>query len=183
MMYCAVIELSLALYCVIVTFYGMNTIDARRQKMQVSKFDAQAVIDAGHPPVARRVVCVDFDGTIFPFGNLFNVNAQPIPGAVGAMRALKEAGYHIVVFSSRFSAAWHRHEGWDHVVAMREQAEFCEAMLDRWQIPFDDFTAEKIPAEAYFDDKAYRAEGDYGLFNAVDQFLSGSWSSENMGGG
>jgi hypothetical protein len=138
--------------------------------MLKSRFDSEEVIAAGHPPVAKGIVCVDFDGTIFPFGD-FAASSPPIPGVPEAMDRLREAGYTILIFSSRLSAAWHAHEGWDHEEAVREHVEYMKSALDREEIPYDGFASEKIPAQAYFDDKAWRAEGDYGLLNAVGQFL------------
>jgi hypothetical protein len=127
--------------------------------MQASRFNADEVIAAGHPPVAAGTVCVDFDGTIFPFG------------AVSAVKQLKDRGYRIVIFSSRFSRTWHEHEGWDHEVALAEQKRLVAKALDAHGIPYDDMTAEKIPALAYFDDKAWRADGSAGLFLGVHDFL------------
>lgn len=135
-----------------------------------SKFDSNEVIAAGHPPVAKGIVCVDFDGTIFPFGNMWGTE-PPIAGAIEAVKALKEQGYTVMIFSSRFSKSWHDHEGWDHAQALREHGSYVSKMLEAYNIPYDGFTCEKIPAQAYFDDKAYRAEGDGGLLNAVRQFM------------
>jgi|SRR5688500_12557804 len=141
--------------------------------MLTSKFDMQEVIDAGHPPAAQRVVCVDFDGTIFPFGNIMG-EGPPIPGAAEAVRALHKAGYRVVIFTSRLSKAWHVHEGWDHDEACAEQYEYMHRMLDKYKIPHDAFTAEKIPAEAYFDDKAFRCAGEWELKKSVREFLGES---------
>lgn len=139
--------------------------------MLTSKFDEKEVIEAGHPPVAKGIVCVDFDGTIFPFGQMNLEGVEPIPGAADAVRALKKAGFTIVIYSSRFSKSWHEHEGWDHETAMEEQVHLVSTALELWGIPWDRMTAEKIPAVAYFDDKAYRAEGLYGLEIAVTKFF------------
>jgi hypothetical protein len=139
--------------------------------MQASRFNADEVIAAGHPPVAAGTVCVDFDGTIFPFGQLDVSGVQPIRGAADAVRLLKWKGYRIVIFSSRFSRAWHEHEGWDHEQATQEQKALVAKALAAHDIPWDDMTAEKIPALAYFDDKAYRAEGYAGLYFGVSEFL------------
>lgn len=139
--------------------------------MLTSKFDQQEVIDAGHPPVAKGIVCVDFDGTIFPFGSMFGMG-EPIEGAAEAVRALKEEGYTIVIFSSRFSKAWHDHEGWPHADALEEQTEYVVNALNAHRIPWDRLTADKVPAMAYFDDKAYRAAGPKGLARAVSLFLN-----------
>lgn len=139
--------------------------------MLESKFSADEVIAAGHPPVARGIVCVDFDGTIFPFGQMDVSGVMPIRGAAEAVRTLKARGYTIVIYSSRFSRQWHEHEGWDHEEAMDEQLLLVQQALDAYDIPYDRFEAEKIPAVAYFDDKAWRAAGPYGLSIAVADFL------------
>lgn len=139
--------------------------------MLTSRFDPAEVIADGHPPVAKGIVCVDFDGTIFPFGQMDVEDTEPIAGAAEAVRTLKSMGYQIVIFSSRFSRKWHEHEGWDHEQALDEQLRLVRAALMVWNIPWDRMTAEKIPAVAYFDDKAYRAAGPAGLLTAVQQFL------------
>jgi hypothetical protein len=90
---------------------------------------------------------------------------------VSAVKQLKDRGYRIVIFSSRFSRTWHEHEGWDHEVALAEQKRLVAKALDAHGIPYDDMTAEKIPALAYFDDKAWRADGSAGLFLGVHDFL------------
>lgn len=139
--------------------------------MLTSKFNDAEVIEAGHPPVAKGIVCVDFDGTIFPFGQMDVSGTQPMAGAAEAVRALKKAGYTIVIFTSRLSRTWHNSENWDHRTAETEQTELVRNALEAYDIPWDDMTAEKIPAVAYFDDKAWRAEGPSGLALAVNQFL------------
>ena len=140
--------------------------------MLTSRFNPTEVIADGHPPVAKGVVCVDFDGTIFPFGQMDVSNVAPIPGAAEAVRTLKGLGYQVVIFSSRFSRKWHEHEGWDHQQALNEQSDLVRAALNLWSIPYDALTAEKIPAVAYFDDKAWRADIiTGGLAGAVSDFL------------
>ena len=140
--------------------------------MLQSKFDAQSVIDAGHPPVADRKVLVDWDGVITPFGMIFETT-EPIEGVVESLNALKSAGYQIIIFTSRLSKAWHDSEGWDHEQATEEQLTYMQDFLLQHNIPYDGFTCEKIPAEAYFDDKAYRVEkGPRGLYDAVAQFMN-----------
>jgi hypothetical protein len=139
--------------------------------MQTSRFDAQTVIDAGHPPVASGKILVDWDGVIQRFGMIFDHESEPMPGVVATMQELKRAGYTLIVFTSRLSKAWHDSEGWDHETAVREQTEYMTEFCKRHDIPVDGFTAEKIPAVAYFDDKAWRAEGDYGLQRASSVFL------------
>lgn len=106
---------------------------------------------ADHPPIANKVVCIDFDGTIVPWGPLM-ARKEPFNGVPEAIRRLKELGYTIVIFTSRLSPAWFRNEGHD----VEEQYEYVALTLRAAGIPYDRITSEKVPAEAYFDDKAIR---------------------------
>lgn len=136
-----------------------------------SKFDAQTVIDAGHPPVAEGKILIDWDGVIQPFGMIFD-SRRPIAGVPKAIRTLKKQGYTIIIFTSRLSKTWHDSEGWDHEQACKEQIGYMRKFLRKYNIPFDGFTAEKLPSVAYFDDKAYRVQkGPWGLAYAVNEFL------------
>jgi hypothetical protein len=107
----------------------------------------------GHPPVAEGVVCVDFDGTIAPWGDLFGF-PEPLPGAKGFLQSLQDAGYTIVIFTSRLSTVWHSHEGRDVTEGILAQVEYLQEYFRRYELPADSITAEKIPALAYIDDKA-----------------------------
>jgi hypothetical protein len=110
--------------------------------------DAAAIAN-GHPPEADGVVCVDFDGTLYPFVGLMDA-PRPVVGAVDAMRALRDAGFTIVIWTSRLSEAWLNSSGnrWD------EQHRYVTDLLRRDGIPYSYVTAEKVPAVAYIDDKA-----------------------------
>lgn len=107
----------------------------------------------GHPPVAEGVVCVDFDGTIAPFGDLFGF-PPPLPGAKEFLDTLRENGYTIVIFTSRLSTVWHNHEGRDPARGIFEQVQYLQEYFERYDLEADSVTAEKVPAVAYIDDKA-----------------------------
>ncbi len=107
----------------------------------------------GHPPSAHNVLCVDFDGTLRPWGGLFD-DPEPLPGAVEFMVAAKAANYELVIFTSRLSMTWHLAEGRNPFHGGLEQMVYIEDWLTKHGIPFDHITAEKIPAMAYIDDKA-----------------------------
>lgn len=103
----------------------------------------------GYAPSASKVVCVDFDGTLYPFAEIFE-GIPPFDGAAEAVRSLKESGYRIVIYTSRLSRAWlasESHNAIDHI-------DYIRMVLDRDAIPYDDITGEKIPAEYYIDDRA-----------------------------
>jgi hypothetical protein len=109
----------------------------------------------GHAPIAAKKVCVDFDGTLFPWGPLFNEAAQPEPGAADALRAFAEAGWHIVIFTSRMSRQWLQDAG----ESRNDHYAYISGLLKRNNIPYDRILGEKIPAQAYIDDKAIEYTG------------------------
>lgn len=106
-----------------------------------------------YAPSAHRVLCVDYDKTLYPWAQLHD-EPPPLEGAVEAMRRLKAAGYRLVIFTSRLSPSWLAVEGLSHV----EELAYVTRMLNRDGIPYDEVTAEKVPAEAYIDDKGIRFE-------------------------
>lgn len=125
----------------------------------------------GHPPVAEKVAAVDFDGTIKPWaGGLFGF-PEPLPGAVEAVKRLKDAGYTVVIFTSRLSPTWHAAEGWDHGEATAKQVEYLRKYCEKYGIDADAATAEKIPAEVYLDDKAMGVTASRSLLRRTNEFL------------
>lgn len=125
----------------------------------------------GHPPIANKLALIDFDGTIVPWGPLMGEKNLE-PGALEAIVAFRTAGYRIGIFTSRMSRKWaisvvnerveDPHES-DIGDFLSEQYAYVYETLVRHGVPFDFITAEKMPAEFYIDDKAYRYEtGDWG---------------------
>lgn len=127
---------------------------------------------AGHSPVAAKVALVDFDSTIVPWGPLM-ADADPFPGVPEAMQALRAAGFRIVIFTSRFSARWLTFAFPDVPVeqSLEVQRQHITTILARAGIEFDEITAEKLPAEVYFDDRAIGVTSSYSLDLAIDEFL------------
>lgn len=121
----------------------------------------------GHPPIANRTICIDFDGTIVPWGKLM-APKHPFPGVGPAIRALKAEGYTIVIFTSRLSMTWLVDEDHDP----DEQYAYVAGILERNSIPYDRITSEKVPAEAYFDDKAITVSADMPLAVALMKWLT-----------
>lgn len=135
-------------------------------------------MDSQAAPSAQKVVCVDLDATIIPWGPLEEIR-PPFSGVVRAMTNLREAGFRIVILTSRLSKTWHEHEavarGIDATAFGYKQLQLTLAILDAAGIPYDDVTSEKVPAVAYFDDKAIRVTESFPLPVAIMQFL---WESE-----
>jgi len=61
--------------------------------------------DQNHPPIANRLIMVDFDGTIVPWGELM-ASRPPFPGVADALRRFRDAGWRIGIFTSRMSRTW-----------------------------------------------------------------------------
>lgn len=125
------------------------------------------------PPDNRKTVCVDFDDTIVPWGPLM-ADSTPFPGVPEAIRRLRDRGFRIVIFTSRMSGTWFKAANPDDyeglVVDRENQRAHVAAILDKHGIPYDEITAEKVPALAYFDDRAVHVEpGD--LATEIDRWL------------
>jgi len=120
----------------------------------------------GHAPQAAKVVCVDFDGVIVPWGPLFPEVDTVNHGTVEAIRWLKEqGGFTIVILTSRLSPKWLGQNGEDAVDHYNHIASVCK----KFGIPFDDITAEKVPAIAYIDDRAV----NYNSTDGWDKVMEG----------
>jgi hypothetical protein len=132
--------------------------------MPRSKTVERKVIKDGFPPAARGVLALDFDGTLFPFksdtGHM-NGPKSPYPGAVSFAQTAKELGFTIVIFTSRLSPTWWEAEGWDFDKAREKQYAYVAGLLNKFKIPYDLITSEKIPATWYVDDRALSFEGDW----------------------
>lgn len=106
----------------------------------------------GHPPSAHGLLMIDFDATIVPWGEQLMENRTAFPGVRNAINQLRAEGFTIIIFTSRLSPAWCSAAG----QTVQAQRAYVATQLMRNGIEFDQITAEKLPAEAYFDDKAYR---------------------------
>ena len=115
----------------------------------------------GGDKMGNGTVCFDFDGVIHSYVSGFlgdeSIPDPPVPGIKEVIDRLREAGYSVVVLSSRSAT----HEG---RVAMRRWFEY-------WGITVDDICSKKPPARCYVDDRAVPFNGDTsGLFETIDSF-------------
>ena len=124
-----------------------------------------------------RRVAVDFDGVILPFGALTDSSIPPYDGVGSALETLKNRGYEIIILTSRLSETWWKDDyqkfgASDPFNFGIAQTKYVQDYLRYWAIPFDRITAEKVPCSAYFDDMAVTISEDYGLIDAVSEWLS-----------
>jgi len=109
----------------------------------------------------KKTVCFDFDGVIHSYTSGWQgeaaANDPPVPGIVQAIRDIREAGYKVVVHSTRCKS--------------------CQGLLtvNRYLrdngIQVDGCSAEKPPAVVYIDDRAICFDGDaVGLLEKINTF-------------
>jgi len=122
----------------------------------VSGRELRRVLKEKMPPIARKVVLIDFDDTIAPFGYMFSY-PEPFPGVAEFTQALRKKGYSIGIFTSRLSPTWIKSANQNRKKQKRYLAKYC----NQFGIAFDFMTAEKVPCEAYIDDKAIRFEENW----------------------
>jgi hypothetical protein len=121
----------------------------------------EVVIDETIPPVAKGVICVDYDATIVPWGEL-GADVSPLPDAVETIRAFKDAGYKIVILTSRMSPTWWIAEGWGMLESVASKWwDSVADVLNKHGIPFDGITCEKVPAQYYIDDRAIEFKNNW----------------------
>lgn len=127
------------------------------------KVEARIIKDR-MPPAAHHVICVDFDGCLFPFesetGDMMG-RKVPFPGAVDFMKAIREEGWTIVILTSRMSDTWWEAEGWNFEKASIEQYSYVAGLLDEFEIPYDVVTDRKVPATYYLDDRAVEVNNNW----------------------
>ena len=106
-------------------------------------------------------VCFDFDGVINSYvsGYLGDdvIPDPPVPGIKEAIDRLRDAGYEVVVLSSRSATKEGR-------AAMRQ-------WFEKYGITVDGIYSSKPPARCYVDDRAVPFDGDASkLFDIIDNF-------------
>lgn len=138
--------------------------------MVVSQTPAQtaAIIAAGQPPMADKVILIDFDGTIVPFVGLFDY-PEPFTGVSDFTHMLKDNGYTVGIFTSRLNPAWLKTVEQTQAQHIYYITKYCT----KNNIAFDFITADKVPAQAYIDDKAFRFEGSW--IDIVREFVTRGW--------
>lgn len=98
----------------------------------------------------RNRILVDFDGTLGPF-RWPKMPDKPFPGVVDAIKELKSLGFQIVIFTTRAWPGWIDIDGHEFYVKQLEDVRDC---LERWSVPYDGITHEKLPCMFIIDDRS-----------------------------
>lgn len=123
--------------------------EKKKKRRQIIRTVYPESATAKHP---KRVM-IDLDGTIHRYskrwsdGSLYD---PPFDGAKRAVDLLKSKGYEIVIFTARLAQESLEKNGLDPDTERQKIADW----LDKYNIPYDYITAEKLSAEFYIDDKA-----------------------------
>ena len=96
-------------------------------------------------------ICVDFDGTICETrkpGQKYE-DVLPLPGAIEALKELKNKGYEIVIHTARNMATHNNNVAKVTAVQAPVIIEWCK----KWDCPFDELLFGKPHVDFFIDDK------------------------------
>lgn len=94
----------------------------------------------------RRTLCVDIDRTIYVGDRPLDYeNGSAVPGAVAALRKLRDDGWTIVLYTARHFNHWEVTRRW----------------LDHAGVCYDQIVFGKPPATYYIDDRAIPFRGSW----------------------
>jgi len=106
-----------------------------------------------------KVAAIDFDGVIHQYSNGWQkgiIYDEVVPGAKEGVTALKDAGYHIMIYTTRTNPQF-RKKG------EPEQYDQLVQYLEKHQIPYDRIYvgSGKPMADVYLDDRAIPFTGNW----------------------
>jgi hypothetical protein len=109
----------------------------------------------------KKTLAIDFDGVLHGYSKGWQggkIYDDPIPGAKAGMQKLMDAGYELVIFSTRNYDRF----GVDGDLQANQVNEMT-AWLDEHDIPYHRIHTEpgKPLCKLFVDDNAYRFEGDW----------------------
>lgn len=114
-------------------------------------------------PDSKKTIVFDVDDTILTTVNRDYANSKPKEEVVKGLRALKKAGWYIILQTARGMG---RSNGDIEVVreqVTKEIEEFCF----KYNVPFDKLLLGKPWAALYIDDKAMRPEEFAARYNSL----------------
>lgn len=99
-------------------------------------------------------ICIDVDGVICRLkrGQETYADILPIDGAQAKLRALKDAGHYLVLYTARHMKTCDSNVG----LVLARQAKTLLDWLEEYKIPYDEIYFGKPHADVYIDDNAYR---------------------------
>lgn len=99
-------------------------------------------------------ICIDIDGVICRLkeGDETYADILPVKGAQTKVRALKEAGHYIILYTARHMKTCQGNVG----LVIARQAKTLLDWLEHYEIPYDEIYFGKPHADVYIDDNAYR---------------------------
>ncbi len=135
----------------LITKDELDELAAKDRRQVVDEFHAELKSKLGQTAGKKKTMCVDFDGVIADYSQGFkgvDIFGDPMPGVAETMQALTDAGWRLIVFTTR-----------PDTPALRQY-------LEANGIPFDAINENpeqpeganpgKPIADVYLDDRAYR---------------------------
>lgn len=108
-------------------------------------------------------ICIDLDGVIADFkkeGETY-ADVAPIEGALEKVRALKENGHYIIIFTARHMKTCEANIGKVNARIGKQTLDW----LDRHEVEYDEIFFGKPWADIYIDDNAFR----FSDWNEIDE--------------
>ena len=105
-------------------------------------------------PDPNKTAVVDVDGTILTTVGRDYENSRPIVEVVAGLRALKEAGWHIILHTARGMG-----RSGNNIELVREQVtEEITSFCEKFDVPYDELIIGKPWGRVYIDDRGMRPE-------------------------
>jgi len=101
-------------------------------------------------------ICIDLDGVICELRGAQQgyENLKPLPGAAEKIKALKEQGHYIIIYTARRMKTHHGNVG----AIIADIGGLTLEWLKKYNIPYDEIHFGKPWAQVYIDDNAFRFE-------------------------
>ncbi len=108
-------------------------------------------------------VCIDIDGTLCEIKQAHQTYAdvQPLAGAVEQLKAMRDAGYYIILATARHMKTCDANVG----MVIARQGKTLLQWLDDHQIEYDEIWFGKPNADLYIDDRALRFNNNWHEIN------------------
>ena len=111
-------------------------------------------------------VCIDIDGTLCEIRQAHQsyADVQPLAGAVEQLKAMRDAGYYIILATARHMKTCDSNVG----MVIARQGKTLLQWLDEHQIEYDEIWFGKPNADLYIDDRALRFNNNWHDMSIAD---------------